>query len=217
MSLILALVLIVIVLCKVGRDKAKSTAFDREKNNRDRVVSEWEGLYVDKDLETRLERYIADERNYVAVREEISKVLSTMEHWRYILDGGFVLSESQVVGVVKHKQAREILRKNQTIALDIMLANRGKVSMLAASFGYKAYVRNGTRDLKESAYEYTETILKLMRLQGAKVRLYYHQYLGEEAYYWEGTHPQHQNVPSKGERMFEFDRRVLLGNNSIPE
>ena len=216
MSLILALVLIAIVLCKVGSDKSKAAAFDREKSKRDSIISDWEDLYVDKDLEARLERCIADERNYTAVREEISKVLSTMEHWRYLLDGDFVLNESQIVGVVNHKQAREILRKNQTIALDIMLANRGKISMLAATFGYKAYVRNGTRDLRESAYEYAETILKLMRLQGAKVKLYYHQHLAKEAYYWEGTHPQHQNDPANGERMLEFDRKEVLGSCSIP-
>lgn len=216
MSLILALALIAIVLCKVGNDKSKAAAFDREKSKRDSIISDWEDLYVDKDLEARLERCIADERNYTAVREEISKVLSTMEHWRYLLDGDFVLNESQIVGAVNRKQACEILRKNQTIALDIMLANRGKVSMMAATFGYKAYVRNGTRDLRESAYEYAETILKLMRLQGAKVKLYYHQHLAKEAYYWEGTHPQHQNNPSNGERMLEFDRKKVLGCSSIP-
>lgn len=216
MSLILALALIAIVLCKVWNDKSKSTAFDREKSKRDSIISDWEDLYVDKDLEARLERCIADERNYAAVREEISKVLSTMEHWRYLLDGDFVLNESQIVGVVNHKQVREILRRNQTIALDIMLANRGKVSMLAATFGYKAYVRNGTRDLKESAYEYAETILKLMRLNGAEVKLYYHQHLAKEAYYWEGTHPQHQNDPANGEHMLEFDRKEVLGCYSIP-
>ena len=76
MSLILALVLIAIVLCKVGSDKSKAAAFDREKSKRDSIISDWEDLYVDKDLEARLERCIADERNYTAVREEISKVLS---------------------------------------------------------------------------------------------------------------------------------------------
>lgn len=216
MSLILALVLIAIVLCKVGNDKSKAAAFDREKSKRDSVISDWEGLYVDKDLEARLERCIADERNYTAVREEISKVLLTMEHWRYLLDGDFVLNESQIVGAINHKQAREILRRNQAIALDIMLANRGKVSMMAFTFGYKAYVRNGTRDLQESSYEYAETILKLMRLQGAKVKLYYHQHLAKEAYYWEGTHPQHQNNPANGEHMLDFDRRIILGNCYIP-
>lgn len=217
MSLILALVLIAIVLCKVGSDKSKAAAFDREKNKRDNIISDWEGLYVDKDLEARLERCIADERNYAAVREEISKVLSTMEHWRYLLDGDFVLNESQIVGVVNHKQAREVLRRNQTIALDIMLANRGRVSTLASTFGYKAYVKNGTRDLRESAYEYAETILKLMRLRGANVKLYYHRYLAKEAYYWEGTHPLHQNNPSGGEYMLDFDRMVVLGSCSIPK
>lgn len=216
MSLILALILIAIVLCKVGSDKSKAAAFDREKSKRDSIISDWEDLYVDKDLEARLECCIADERNYTAVREEISKVLSTMEHWRYLLDGDFVLNNSQIAGVANHKQAREILRRNQTIALDIMLANRGKVSMLSSALGYDAYVKNGTLDLKESAYEYAETILNLMRLQDAKVKLYYHRYLAEDAYYWEGTHPQHQNDPANGEHMLDFDRSVILGRCSIP-
>lgn len=187
MSLIIALILIIIVCTLTAKDKSKSEAYERRRNIEKEAVGKWESLYVDKDLEVRLERCIADERNYTAVREEISKVLSTMEHWRYLLDGDFVLNESQIVGAVNHKQAREILRKNQTVALDIMLANRGKVSMLAATFGYKAYVRNGTRDLRESAYEYAETILNILRSKGAHVELLYIYNMGSEDYKWKGS------------------------------
>ena len=49
MSLILALVLIAIVLCKVGSDKSKAAAFDREKSKRDSIISDWEDLYVDEE------------------------------------------------------------------------------------------------------------------------------------------------------------------------
>lgn len=217
MSLILALVLIAIVLWRVGKDKSKAAAVDREKNIRDSIISNWEDLYVDKDLEARLERCIADERNYAAVREEISKVLSNMEHWRYLLTGDFPLNESQILGWSNQRQARETLRSNQRIALDILLANRGKVSAMASTFGYKAYVRSGGYDLKESAYEYAETILKLMRAKRHCVKLYYYRYLSKEAYYWEGTHPQHRNNPFAGEVMLDFDREILFQRISIPK
>ena len=216
MSLILALVLIAIVLYKVGKDKTRAAAFDREKSKRDAIASDWADLYVDKDLETVLERCIADERNYAAVHDEISRVLLTMEHWRYLLNGEFALNESQISGMTNYKQAHKILRKNQTIALDIMLANRGKVSMMASVFGYNAYVKSGNRDQKDGAYEYADTILKLMQLKDPNLKLYYYSYLAKEAYYWEGANPQHQNNPSKGEVLLAFDKDLLFKKNPIP-
>lgn len=217
MSLILALVLIAIVLCGVIKDKSKTSAFDRAKNERDKIVAEWESLYVDKELEDRLERCIADENSYSAVRNEVSKVLSGMEHWRYLSAGEFPLNESQIADCQNKKQALETLRTNQRIALDILLASRGKIAMTASAFGYEAYVNNGTLDLKESAYEYAETILKLLRSQGCNVKLYYHRYLSKEAYYWEGTHPQHRNDPAAGEVMLDFDRNILFQRPTIPK
>lgn len=216
MSLIFALVLIAIVLWKVGKDKSKSAAFDRERNIRNNIISDWESIYVDKDLEAKLERCIADERNYAAVREEISKVLSNTKHWRYLIDGDFPLNESQIFGLSNQRRAYKTLRSNQRIALDIMLANRGKVSTMASVFGYNAYVRSGSYDLKESAYEYAETILRLMRYRSTDVELYCHCYLAEESYYWKGTHPEHRNDPTNGEILLPFDREEIFAHNAIP-
>lgn len=215
MSLIIALFLIVIILCTISGEKSKAAAFDRSAREQDRIVADWEDLYVDRDLEARLQLCIADEYNYAAVREEVSKVLSTMKHWRYLLDGDFALNESQIYGAANYKRAYERMRDNKEIALDIMLANRGKVSVMAAAFGYKAYM-SGPRELKESAYEYAETILKLMRQHGAEVNLYYHGYLGSETYYWEETHPLHKNDPAKYEVKFSFDREIIFKRHPIP-
>lgn len=217
MSLIIALVLIAIILCKVGSEKSKIAEYDREKSRQDKIVSDWERLYVDRDLEQKLRLCIADERNYDAIREEVSKVLSTMEHWHYLLDGDFVLNESQLCGTASYKWAREAMDRNQTIALDIMLANRGKVSRMAVTFGYKAYLIHGSLDLRESAYEYAETILNLLRHRGATVGLYYYRGLADEAFYWEGTHPYHRHNPSGGEYLLEFDKKMLFAPNPIPD
>lgn len=216
MSLIIALILIIIVCTLTAKDKSKSEAYERRRNIEKEAVGKWESLYVDKDLEARLERCIADERNYAAIREEISKVLSNTKHWRYLIDGDFPLNESQILGLSNQKQAYKTLRSNQRIALDIMLANRGKVSTMAATFGYNAYVRSGSYDLKESAYEYAETILQLMRSRGAKVELYYHCHLAKESYYWQGTHPRHCNDPASGEVLKPFDKETIFADNVIP-
>ena len=216
MSLIIALILIIIVCILTAKDKSKSEAYERRRTIEKEAVGKWESLYVDKDLEARLERCIADERNYAAVREEISKVLSNTKHWSYLIDGDFPLNESQILGLSNQKQAYKTLRSNQRIALDIMLANRGKVSTMASVFGYNAYVRSGSCDLKESAYEYAETILRLMRYRSTDVELYCHCYLAEESYYWKGTHPEHRNDPTNGEILLPFDREEIFAHNAIP-
>lgn len=217
MSLIIALVLIAIVLCKVSSDKSKDAEFDREKSKQDEMVLEWKNLYVDQELESKLESCIADENNYMAICGEIREIVSNTDHWRDLLDGNFLLNESQILSSPNYKKAQEKLRKNQRIALDIMLANRGKISMMAFSFGYKAYIKSGSRYLKESAYEYADMILKLLRSRGANVELYCYCHLGEEAYYWKGTHPQHKNNVSTGEIIMPFDKETILRSYSIPE
>ena len=216
MSLILALFLIIILLCRIGADKSKSAEYDRRKSERDKIVSDWKSNYVDLDLETRLKRCIADEHNYDAVIEEISGVLSSMEHWKYLLDCGFPLNGSQVFGKPNYKQAIKAMQTNQGIALDIMLANRGKVSSMASAFGYDAYVHYGDKRLMESRYEYAKTILNLMHANSKPVKLYYYLEYGSDAYYWDGTHPNHRTDRSKGKVLLPFDENILFKENPIP-
>lgn len=208
MSLILALVLIAIVLCKASGEKSKAAEFDKKKNERDNNISIWESRYVDKDFEARLERYIEDEANYEAVHEEVSKVLKTMTYWSHLTDTNFPLNIGQIVGRTDHKIAREDVRRNQAIALDILLANRGKISSRASAFGYKAYVLYGTKELRAGAFEYAKKLLTILRSHGAQVNLFYYSYLSDEAYIWEGSLADHRHG-SAGEVVREFDERLL--------
>ena len=187
MSLIIALILIIIVCTLTAKDKSKSEAYERRRNIEKEAVGKWESLYVDKELEKRLICCISEKDNYVAIYDEVSKVLANMEYWKYMLDLGFPLNEDQITGVSDYKQARKRMQENQSVALDIMLANRGKVSSWASSYGYVAYVRKGTTLLKESYYEYAETILNILRSKGAHVELLYIYNMGSENYKWKGS------------------------------
>lgn len=187
MSLIIALILIIIVCTLIGRDKARSKAYERRRDAEKTSVEKWESLYVDKELEKRLIRCISEKDNYIAIYDEVSKVLANMEYWKYLLDLGFPLNEDQIVGASDYKQARKRMQESRRIALDIMLANRGKVSSWASSYGYVAYVRKGTTLLKESYYEYAETILNILRSKGARVELLYIYNTGSEEYRWKGS------------------------------
>lgn len=215
MSVIIAVILIAIILCKIGSDRSKAAAYDAKKKETDDKISEWESLYVDKDLEKQLELCIADERNYDKVRAEVSEVLSKLEHWRFKLELDFPLNMGQIVGQSNHRQALEKLRENQAIALDIMLANRGKIAMMRATFGYKAYFLFGNRMLQEGAYEYANAILTILQQRGVPVKLCYRRRSGDDAYIWEGSLGYHGGgLPD--EIYLPFDKSVLFKENPIP-
>lgn len=187
MSLIIALMLIFIVCTLTTKDKIKSKEYEYRRDVERTAIEKWENLYVDKELENRLIRCISEKDNYVAIYDEVSKVLANMEHWKYLLDLGFPLNEDQIIGASDYKQARKRMQESQSVALDIMLANRGKVSSWSSSYGYVAYVRKGTTLLKESYYEYAETILNILRSKGARVELLYIYNMGSENYRWKDS------------------------------
>jgi len=200
MSLIIALILIVVVWASMSNNKTKVKEYERKRNAERAAVEEWKTLYVDKELEKVLIACISENENYDAVYKEVSDVVANMKYWKYLLDSGFPLNEDQIEGAANYKQAYEEMVRNREIALDIMLAKRGKVSFWASMSGYKAFVRNGTTSLKEAHYEYAETILNIMRRRGAQIELFYLYDTGAEYYRWTG---------SSGER-FGNDERCII-------
>lgn len=212
MSLIIAIFLIVILLCRVVGDKSKSAEYDRRKRERDKLISEWESRYTNSGLEKTLRRCIADPNNYGAVCEEIFPILSNTNHWSYLTGGRFVLNEDQV----SLSEDRRQLGKNQRVALDIMLANRGKVSSEAAIYGYKAYVYFGTTSLKESSYEYANMLLGILNNHSAELKLRYYRQMGSESYIWIGSTADLRRTGLDHEAILPFDRDVLFKSASIP-
>ena len=187
MSFIIALILVIVILTLMSNDKTKTVAYERKRDEGKALVKEWEDLYVDEELEKKLTYCISEKENYATVYEEVSETIANMEHWKYLLETGFPLNEDQISGSIDYRQAKERMLRNRNIARDIMLANRGKVSFLASSSGYKAFVRRGTTELRESYYEYAETILNILRNRGAQVELFYLNNAGAESYRWVGS------------------------------
>lgn len=215
MSLIIALILIIFVWMSMSNDKAKAKAYERKKNAERSPIEKWETLYVDKDLEKRLITCISEKENYAAVYKEVSEVIANMGHWKHLLDSGFPLNEDQIEGAINYKQAHEEMIRNREIALDIMLANRGKVSFWASVSGYKAFVRNGATSLKDAYYEYAETILNIMRGLGAQVELVYLYDTGSECYRWKGT--LGSRFRNDGSCIVKDFDRSLFQASSIPQ
>lgn len=214
MSLIIALILIIVVCTLVFKDKTKSTMYERRREVEKTAVEKWESIYIDKELEKKLIAYIPEEENYTAVYEEVSKVLANMEHWKCLLDLGFPLNEAQIGDEANHLQALEQIDENRRVALDIMLANRGKVSWYSSAYGYDASVIRGTRSLKEAQYEYAETILNIMRSCGAQVELFYINSSGSEHYGWVGS--SLERLKDDGFSSVKEFSRLLFQTSSVP-
>lgn len=215
MSLIIALFLIIILLCRVVNDKSKEAEYDRKKNAEDRLISDWESLYIDKALEENLTRCIEDENNYAAICEEVFSLLPDTEHWRHLKAGYFYLTDAQVYSQRNYKQAREKCGRDKKMALDIMLASRGKISWTAAHYGYSAYISGSDYCWRERDFEYAETILKLLRIRGVQIKLYYRGGTHRGNYVWEGSSAGIKSI-DRYETVMDFDRSVLFKENSIP-
>lgn len=194
MALIIAIVLIVIVGIKVADDKARTRQYKNESAKRFKQHDEWVSLHVDSELESRLNSFISNKDNYNAVWEEVSATFKKLEHWKNF--------------------TKFSLLKDKKIVLDIMLANRGKVSFDAAVFGYRAYLSSESDMLKKSQFELVEWIRDTLNQKGADVDLIYSgvgdSLVPADCYYWIGTM---SSLPLVGEttvqRFKKFSKELI--------
>jgi hypothetical protein len=170
----LALIFGAILLCRVLGDKAGTAAYDRQRDARQKQEAEWEAKYTDRSLEYRLTTFIEDPRNSEAVRNEVIPALKEMiaNHgdqplWTYIINGGVVPFD---------------------LALDIMLANRGKISNNTAHWGFEAHN-------KMAGYARFEWIRDTLHKQGVNVTPIYLKARGcfKDEFGWEGSHYSHSH------------------------
>jgi hypothetical protein len=178
----LALIFGAILLCRVLGDKAGTAAYDRQRDARQKQEAEWEAKYTDRSLEYRLTTFIEDPRNSEAVRNEVIPALKEMiaNHgdqplWTYIINGGVVPFD---------------------LALDIMLANRGKISNNTAHWGFEAHN-------KMAGYARCEWIRDTLQKQGVYATPLYIKEVGYRPaeYVWEGSPASHP---------YSHDQRPML-------
>jgi hypothetical protein len=174
MALIVVLVLIFIVGVKALSEKGAEMQYNESKNKRDFERNAWLAANTDKKLEEELRKYIAHPDNYEKVVAEISPVFKSLEQWAKKGDYILVLHESYMPTARKAKEHHEMVSRNRKVALDILLANRGKVSTDSAWWGYRAYLERdgyGADVLKKSQFELVKWIRDTLNKKGAHVEL----------------------------------------------
>lgn len=210
MDLLIALFLILVVSVKVGAEKVETSNSKWQLRQEQEKFDRWNSYYVDKELEDVLIKYINEPANYKNIRREIDPLLSTMPSCDYLLSYEFPINDNQVYLRRDCRVARNECEMYQSIVLNLLLANRGKVSSLSAMFGYPSYLVHGTL-LKQQSFEVAETILKLLAYKGIKLELIYKKDPEDfdGCYYWKGSFGGNTRT---GSQVMPFDRNILFQN-----
>lgn len=169
MALVVAVILIIFVLGKMAVEKGGEYEYEQKKQEREKISSAFEEKYVDKLLEDQLWDYVRDERNFDAVAKEMYAAFAEMEHFKdvnvLLLNKGCIdysLSKKKI------EEQTDLMIDNQQLAVDIMLANRGKISTYVSIFGHEAHIYpDGSSELfKYRAFELIEWIRDTLKKQG---------------------------------------------------
>ncbi len=219
MSLLIAFVLILIIACATSGERAATVRGNIERGKRDRSNEEWLRLYTDPELEKTIKQAMSKEKNREQVYGEVKKAFSTTQYWKYEDVDSYILDYDKIPyarKTKKYKQMFEAIGRNRDTVLDIMLANRGKVSQWAADWGYTAYTREDPdqRALNEKYYEYCEMLKNLLSQAGVELDLYFARGMGRSGYFWKGISSQGSNLDTK----LQFDKDTLFKyrENDIP-
>lgn len=146
MALIIAVVLIVIVSCRVLGDKAGEWQYEADSKKLDASASKVK-VYTDSQLEKIIWDSFEDEARLSEIHKELDLAIDQMEHWKNGWLGrkrSLCLHPSEYsFGSFKATKNRikfrdDLIYYDRQTALSILLANRGKVSIAAERDGYYA-------------------------------------------------------------------------------
>lgn len=191
MSLIIALLLIFIIGMRVLDDKVGVWQYEQRSSNWRAQHDKWVSEYVDEELESRIMAYISNRANANAIEAEVSPVLELLKHQRKYSQLTLYDDYDKKHYRCSYDTYMSRLRKDREFVLNILLANRGKVTSWAAVFGYKAYIHFENERLKTEQYEFVEWIRDTINTKGKSVELVYSG-AGDsrspaDSYYWVGT------------------------------
>lgn len=198
MWLILSVVLIIIFGGLKTAYSIKDLSYNSEKKRRDEEHDWFISSYTDKTLENNIRNYINDESNFENVCCEVHKAFLEMPHWSN----------------VKFRFPAEIY--NSRLVLDIMLANRGKLSESSAIFGITNPWGGSTKYIDRlKSYELVEWIQNTLVTQKVYVTpILIGELKGHSTYYWKGTRTEIINRETSG--YHEFSKELLEAPSNIP-
>lgn len=192
MELLIALFLIIVVGTRAGADKAKSANAKRKWEQSQKEYKAWEEAHCDRELEKTLELYINDPSNKPLIEEELAPIISALSS-----DGSLFTDK---------------FMKGHNRELDLLLANRGKVSHWAAVFGYDiGYGACG--GTKEQCFEFADVLKKLLAYRGVELDLIRKSKPGGTYYYWVGSSGSSVDYDSK---ITPFTREAIFAKTTVP-
>lgn len=171
---------------KRATERAKMAALDRRVS-----VEAWAVRHTDSKMEARLREIMDDPAYFQEIIKELRSAFAQMPSWSYREYGAVIRADQLPAKMAKASVTtrRDFILRERDLALDIMLANRGKVSTSAASFGYdvpnRALFSTSSFDRKDELARWIESTL---RSQGVDVELTYRQNgAGDRTYVWVGS------------------------------
>lgn len=193
MAIIIAVFLVAVLLYKVLKDKVGEHKYNDAKKEYDTSTGRFDALYTNPQLEDSILASFDDTTRLPEIHREISFALDQMKHWtdvqvllhtsEFSFKGKFTKREFDL----QYKQMCE----DRKLALDILLANRGKVSHEAAWLGYRSYAVQQYTDsmqlLKERQFELVEWICSTLDKQGVHLTPVYVCDAARRVYGWRGS------------------------------
>lgn len=187
MSIIIVLILVLAIGYLGLRDKKGERKYQRETEERKSISDDFNRKFVDKRLEESISIAFENEESATAIKEEVHQALKHINSWNgYSLT--LTRSDCARLKGWKQKQAERKLNGDRELALNIMLANRGKVSSRSATHGYETYfILDGHSKAKLQQFELVEWITNTLEKQGVHVTPIYKFAYGTSVYGWLGS------------------------------
>lgn len=214
MWLIIAVVLVVVFVLRLSFDGVTTNAAVARIEEQKRELEAWDEKYTNLDLETNIKKFMDNPDNQKIIWKEVSAALEQMPHWRGEPEWEFSY-EYIDYSRNDYKWQRELIGKHRSIAVDIFLANRGKLKHLSDRY---VHIKSGSFQQKYQDYELAEWIQRTLAKQGINLKLFYIWKPPYERFAWEGSRYCEDNNGVNGVVEFkEFNRSLLTTTTSIPK
>ena len=209
MELVIAIILIVILLFRIYPSKKASSEYDKQAKTRKEQTSQFKQQYTSDELERSFRGFISDERNCQQVVDKVNDALRGI-NYEYLWTG--ILNDSQLRDTPKsqYQKMYEQMLANREIAMDVLLAERGKIASIRTAFGYRAFLNSSNKELKKACFEYAERIMSIINKDRGNdpVMLVYKFNGRNSVYVWDGSQGDKQYGRPYEKRM-TFDRALL--------
>lgn len=190
MELVIAVVLMIILFFRLLPDKVGQSEYKHRKNEWERTTKDFAEHYTNKQLEDAIRQAFSDDTQLPAIRNEVNMAFQQMESWRgervVLCTSDFTYPKGKFTQKA-YRENTEQMYRDRRLAMDILLANRGKVSSDSNGSGYNSYLNTEYQALKEQQYELVEWIQNTLKKQGVSITPVCVDKTGSRYYAWLGS------------------------------